>query len=173
MREKDGGAGPQVPLTIGTAPYPEVGHWAVHVGEGQCVCLTPWWAGGWTKSALQSRACNIWSITQDKENREQTHSLFLHFSLLLHAPNDELLIDRLPIMGFPGGSDSKEFACNVGDLGSIPRLGRSPRGRHGNPLQYSCLENPHRQRSLAGYSPWGRKRVGHDWVSKHTSNSDQ
>ena len=43
---------------------------------------------------------------------------------------------------FPGGSDGKESACNVGDLGSIPQLGRSPGGRHGNPLQYSCLENP-------------------------------
>ena len=45
-------------------------------------------------------------------------------------------------MGFPGGSGSKESACNAGDLGSIPGLGRSPGGRHGNPLQYSCLENP-------------------------------
>ena len=123
------------------------------------VCLTPWWAGGWTKAALQSQACNIWSISRDKENREQAHSLFLHFSSPLHAPNDELLIDLLPIMGFPGGSDSKEFTCNAGDLGSIPRLGRSPRGGHGNPLQYSCLENPQRQRSLAGYSPWGHKEL--------------
>ena len=39
---------------------------------------------------------------------------------------------------------------------------------HGNPLQYSCLENPHGQRSLAGYSPWGR-RVGHNWVTKHST----
>ena len=60
-------------------------------------------------------------------------------------------------MGFPGGSDGKESTCNVGDLGSIPRLGRSPGGGHGNPLQYSCLENPHGQRTLAGYSPWGLK----------------
>ena len=42
------------------------------------------------------------------------------------------------------------------DLGSIPGLGRSPGGGHGNPLQYSCLENPHGQ-SLVGYSPWGHK----------------
>ena len=42
----------------------------------------------------------------------------------------------------PGGSDSKESACNVGDLGSIPGLGRSPGEGNGNPLQYSCLENP-------------------------------
>ena len=63
--------------------------------------------------------------------------------------------DRLltPIfLGFPGGSDGKESACNVGDLGSIPGLGRSPGEGHGNPLQDSGLENPHGQRSLAGYS---------------------
>ena len=44
-------------------------------------------------------------------------------------------------LGFPGGSDSQESACNAGDLGSIPGLGRFPGGRHGNPCQYSCLEN--------------------------------
>ena len=45
-------------------------------------------------------------------------------------------------MGFPGGSDSKESACNVGDLGLIPGLGRFPGEENGNPLQYSYLENP-------------------------------
>ena len=60
-------------------------------------------------------------------------------------------------MRFPGGSDGKESACSAGDLGLIPGLGRSPGGGHGDPLQYSCLENPHGQRSLAGYSPWGHK----------------
>ena len=44
--------------------------------------------------------------------------------------------------GFPGGSDSKESACRAGDLGSIPKSGGSPGGGQGNPLQYSCLENP-------------------------------
>ena len=44
--------------------------------------------------------------------------------------------------GFPGGSADKESACNAGDLSSIPGLGRSPEGRHGNPFQYSCPENP-------------------------------
>ena len=58
---------------------------------------------------------------------------------------------------FPGGSDGKESACNAGDLDSIPGLERSPGGGQGNPFQYSCLENPHGQRSLAGYSPWGHK----------------
>ena len=42
---------------------------------------------------------------------------------------------------FPSGSDGKESACNAGDLGSIPGLGRSPGDRNGNPFQYSCLEN--------------------------------
>ena len=44
--------------------------------------------------------------------------------------------------GFPGGSDGKESACNAGNLGSIPGSGRSRGEGNGNPLQYSCLENP-------------------------------
>ena len=64
---------------------------------------------------------------------------------------------RFSPRGFPGGSDGKESTRTVGNLGSIPGSGRSPGGGHGNPLQCSCLENPHGQRSLAGYSPWGRK----------------
>jgi len=75
---------------------------------------------------------------------------------------DPLKRDRLPtpvFLGFPGGSDGKESACNAGDLGSISGLERFPRGGHGHPLQYSCLENPHGQRSLAGYSPWGHKEL--------------
>ena len=68
--------------------------------------------------------------------------------------------DRIPtpvFLGFPGGSDSRESTCNAGDLGSIPGLESSPGGRHGNPLQKSCLENSHGQTDLAAYSPWGRK----------------
>ena len=56
-----------------------------------------------------------------------------------------------------GGSEGKEFACNSGDLGLIPGLEGLPGGKLGTPLQYSCLENPHGQRNLAGYSPWGHK----------------
>ena len=48
----------------------------------------------------------------------------------------------LQIKGFPGSSDSKESACSAGNLGSIPGLGRCPGEGNGNPLQYSCLENP-------------------------------
>ena len=46
------------------------------------------------------------------------------------------------ILGFPGGSAGKEYVCNAGDLGLIPGLRRSPGEGNGNPLQYSCLENP-------------------------------
>ena len=60
-------------------------------------------------------------------------------------------------MGFPGGSNGKEIICNVGDLGLITELERSSGGGHGNPFQYTCLENSHGQRKLVGYSPWGCK----------------
>ena len=56
----------------------------------------------------------------------------------------------------------KNLPANAGDtrgVGSIPGLGRSPGGRHDNPFQYSCLENPQRQRGLAGYSPWGHQEL--------------
>ena len=65
----------------------------------------------------------------------------------------------LSVTGFPGGSNGKETACNAGDVGSIPGLGRSPREGNGSPLQYSYLENFHGQRRLAGYGLWGHKRV--------------
>ena len=53
------------------------------------------------------------------------------FRMLLFSPQ-----------GFPGGLDSKESACNAGDLGSVPSSGRSPGEGNGYPIQYSCLENP-------------------------------
>src|SRR5574337_1023980 len=59
--------------------------------------------------------------------------------------------------------------CNAGDLGLISGLGRSPGGRHGNPLQYSCLENLQGQRSLAGYSPWGHKQSDTTEAMKHST----
>ena len=70
-------------------------------------------------------------------------------------------LDFFHLLGFPGGSYGRKSTCNVGDPGLIPGLGRSPGGGHSNPLLYSCLENHHGQRSLAGYSLWGH-RVRHD-----------
>ena len=64
--------------------------------------------------------------------------------------------------GFPGGSDDKESTCNVGDLGSVPGLGKSPGEGNGLPTQYSCFlpGELSEQRSLTDYSPWGYKESG-------------
>ena len=54
----------------------------------------------------------------------------------------DIYLEVAYMLSFPGGSDGKDSTCNAGDLSSIPGLGRSPGGGHGNPLQCSCLENP-------------------------------
>ena len=61
------------------------------------------------------------------------------------------------MLGFPVAQTVKNPPAMQGDLGLILGLGRSPGGGHGSPLQYSCLENAHGQRSLEGYCPWGCK----------------
>ena len=58
------------------------------------------------------------------------------------AEKPHLFLIEFNMDGFPGGSDGKASACNAGDLGQIPRSGRSPGEGNGNPLQHSCLENP-------------------------------
>ena len=91
--------------------------------------------------------------------------IHLHFCAVIgsvwkgNSENDHIYkyIRENKLLRFPGGSDGKESACNAGDLSLIPGLGRSPGGGNGHPHQYSGLENPHGQRSMAGYSPWGCK----------------
>ena len=63
------------------------------------------------------------------------HPPMENHTVQFHCPKNSFL------KGFPDGSDGKESACNTGDLGLIPRLGRSPGEGNGNLLQYSCLEN--------------------------------
>ena len=70
-----------------------------------------------------------------------------------------------PLSCFPGGSEGKESACNVGDPGSTPGSGSSPGEGNGNPLQYSCLENP-MDRGVWQATVHGVTRVGHDLVTK-------
>ena len=66
---------------------------------------------------------------------------------------------------FPSGSDGKASAFNVGDPGSIPRWGRSSGEENGNPLQYSCLENPmYGGACMEDSSPWGRKESDPEWL---------
>ena len=74
-------------------------------------------------------------------------------------------------LGFPCGSAGKISTCNAGDLGSIPGSGRSSGGGHGNPRQYSWLENPHGERSPVGYSPWGRERVRHNLATERQATT--
>ena len=68
-------------------------------------------------------------------------------------------------MGFPHKSVVKESACNAGDPGLIPELGRSSGGGNGNPLCYSCLENP-KDRGAWQATVHGVERVGHDLATK-------
>ena len=84
-------------------------------------------------------------------------------------PTKVCIVKAMVFPGFPGSSVSRESTCNAGDMGSIPGLGRYPGGGHGNPLQCSCLESAHGQRSLAGYSPWGRK--GSDMTERLSTHS--
>ena len=63
------------------------------------------------------------------------------------------------ILGFPGSSGSKEPACNAGDVGLIPGLGRSPGEGNGNPLQCSYLENSTERGAWWACSPWGHKEL--------------
>ena len=64
--------------------------------------------------------------------------------------------------GVPDSSVGKESACNAGDLDLIPESGIFPGGGHGNPLQYSCLRKPHRERNLMGLQSMGLQRVEHN-----------
>ena len=93
------------------------------------------------RSNLGKKGCNF------------KNHLTMSTELKLLLLNLVCLKTNILLLEFPCGSDSKESAWNAGDPGSIPGLGRSPEWGHGNTLQYSCLENPHWQRSLVGYNP--------------------
>ena len=94
---------------------------------------------------------SLWGC-KESDTTERLHFLgtentsakvFIIFNLLLPTFLKQDLASSLPCyMGFPGGSDSKASVYNVGDLGSIPGLGRTAGEGNGNPLQYYCLENP-------------------------------
>ena len=91
------------------------------------------------------------------KSKEEIKSLLMKVKEEGEKPGLRLNVQKTK--GFPCGSDCKESACNVRDLDLILGLGRSPGGGQGNPLWYSCLENPHGQKSLAGYSPWRHKEL--------------
>ena len=71
------------------------------------------------------------------------------------------LVSTILLQGFPDSSTGEESACNAGDPGSIPELGRFPGEENGNPLQYSCLENA-MDRGDKRATEMGLQKVGHD-----------
>ena len=80
-----------------------------------------------------------------------------------------LIYSRVHLLGFPGGSDSKESACNVGDLGLVPGLGRFPGGGPGNhPLQHLARRIP-MDKGTWRLQSVGSQSVGHDWATKHST----
>ena len=87
----------------------------------------------------------------------------------------KLLLPTPVFLGFPGGSDGKESIWNAGDLGSIPGLGRSPGGGHGNPCPGLPGEQPAWKIFLPGESPWtvcqGSQRVRHNRATKHKASA--
>ena len=107
----------------------------------------------WWIQAFGGNYLSLWDTHTYVHTHTHTHTYIYMYTIIY--------------TGIPGDSESNESACNAGDLGSIPGLARSPREGHCNPLQYSCLENPHGQRSFVGYSSWGSKRVRLNWVTKH------
>ena len=84
----------------------------------------------------------------------------IQYDVLIQRHGLEIEIHNFSL-GFPGGSLGKESACNVGDLGSIPELGKSPREENGNLLQYSCLENSMDRRAWWA-TVHGLQRVRHN-----------
>ena len=102
----------------------------------------------------------------------QIHRLLMllsEYQALRTTAVDPICSPLLSSARFPRWLTGKEIVCQSGDSGLIPGSGRSPREGHGNPLQYSCLRNP--MDSLAGYSPWGCKRIGQDSATQQQQSS--
>ena len=98
---------------------------------------------------------NMLIVVMAQGGKNSTYFYFLHYNSLYYMN----VYSESLTLGFPGGSDGKESTCNTGDADSTPGWGRSPDEGNGNPLQYSC-SRIRGQRSLTGYSPWGRKGSG-------------
>ena len=122
----------------------------------------------WSFFLSSSGTPMIWMLghlTLSQRSLRLSSFLLIHFSFFLSASFISTILSSTPLilssasviihylfppecfcfvlfLGFPGGSEVKASACNAGDLGSIPGLGSSPGKGNGNPLQYSCLENP-------------------------------
>ena len=114
-----------------------------------------------SRRILRSQTC--WFVHAKLEPGQLSGYCCFHFS-------PSIALGLLRCQGFLGGASGKNLPANAGDVRDRSLntgLGRSPGVGHGNPLQYSCLENPHGLRSLAGYSPLGSKELDVTEVSWH------
>ena len=116
-----------------------------------CCCWSPWYPRLCSKRIKQ----RLGVMSHSSQGRPRTMAWKEDIKLLNWGRSDSVLGFLPPLrfswilqiwwkvlcLGFLGGSDDEESACNAGDLGSVPWLGRSPGEGNGNPLQYSCLEN--------------------------------
>ena len=120
----------------------------------------PAWGIPWTEEpgGLQSmewqRVGHNWATKQQQQQRAVPRH-----TLSLESGTTSLY------MNFPGGSDGKASVYSVRDLGSIPGLGRFPGEGNGNPLQYSCLENPMDGGAWCRLLSMWSQRVGHNWAT--------
>ena len=119
---------------------------------------------GGTRGQVGTCRASLGAGTQNSDTIGHTMPLYL---AQVKSQGNTFLISTLLVEGFPGGSAVKNPPANAGDAGSAPWSERSPGEGNGNPLENSCLENPmDRGRHPDGYSPWGRRRVGHNLVTK-------
>ena len=129
-----------------------------------CVGTRAWW---WPMAQMVF-SDNCWGLAVPWHVLLRSCSSALYGQKGVFLPLDPHFMEA---EGFPGGSDSKESACLVGDLGSIPGSGRSPEEVHGNPLHCSYMENPMTE-ELGGVQSMGSQRVGHNWVTNAFMETD-
>ena len=105
------------------------------------------------------RHCQVFLLGQFKKNKLSPFLDYLSIGAMSFPKSFSISFSLdYRIYGLPWWLGGKESACEVGaarDMGWIPGLGRSPGGGPGDPLQFCCLENPHGQRSLVGYTVHG------------------
>ena len=122
-----------------------------------------------------TQALHPCSLQGNAESQPLDHqeSLFFFFWSSFSTPHylNQLRLSPESLPQDRGGLGCEESSCNEGDLGLITGLGRFPGRGHDNPLQYSCMENSHGQRSLAGYGPWGCKESDTNEATQHIAHS--
>ena len=111
-------------------------------------------AADWSVGSQQPRGASCGFQHECQQLRAGSPILFLQPPISLQNQG----LSTLQV-GFPEGLSGKESTCNSGDVGSVPGSGRSSAEGNGNPLQYSCLENPMDRGAWQDHSSWGHKAL--------------